>query len=257
VLHLLRWSWMMGLALAPWLSSPAEAQAPESNEPPAYRATVEQAVEEYDAKHFDEALTLFVRAHEIYPNARTLRGAGMAEFELRHYDESAQNLQAALDSKERPLVGALREQTAALLARARGFLATVTLTFEPTSAQLTVDGLEVPASPRLSLRIGEHVLRASAPGHRGETEILRVRGGEELRIDFKLQPNLMAVAPVEQEPRLYKNPWLWTAVGVVVVGAVVTGTLLATRDAGESRLVGRGTGNSVDGFSLSSLLGAR
>jgi outer membrane protein assembly factor BamD (BamD/ComL family) len=43
------------------------------------------AVAEYEAGHYQEARALFRQAHEKQPTARTLRGIGMASFELRDY----------------------------------------------------------------------------------------------------------------------------------------------------------------------------
>jgi hypothetical protein len=59
------------------------------------------------------------RAHAIFPNARTLRGLGMVEFELRSYVQSVQLLEQALAASVKPLDGKLRTDTEALLARAQ------------------------------------------------------------------------------------------------------------------------------------------
>jgi hypothetical protein len=46
-------------------------------------------VAEFEAGHLEDSRALFTRAHSTQPNARTLRGLGIAEFELRKYVESA------------------------------------------------------------------------------------------------------------------------------------------------------------------------
>src|SRR5688572_888187 len=74
---------------------PASGLAPvtpplDLSENPDYKRAVEEALKEYGLGHFEEARSLFRRAHGIYPNARTLRGLGMVEFELRHYVRAAQ-----------------------------------------------------------------------------------------------------------------------------------------------------------------------
>src|SRR5688572_7254192 len=76
---------------------PAPALAPatpplDPSENPDYKRAVEEALKEYGLGHFEEARSLFRRAHGIYPNARTLRGLGMVEFELRHYVRASQLL---------------------------------------------------------------------------------------------------------------------------------------------------------------------
>lgn len=209
----------------------------ESGEPAGYRETVEQALSEYAAKNYEEASSLFARAHALFPNARTLRGQGMAAFELRRYEESVGFLEAALSAREKALEGQLRSDTAALLARAQSFVARVELSLSPESATLAIDGKPVSYAARspLLLGLGEHSVSAEAEGYRPERKNVRVRGGEVLRIDLTLTPSPLEVAR-EQRPdqprRLVKSPWLWTAVGAVVVGAAVAGVLLATRDEG-------------------------
>jgi hypothetical protein len=220
-------------------------------EPAAYRATVEEALAEYGARNYEEASTLFSRAHELYPNARTLRGMGMAAFELRRYEESAKHLEAALESKVRPLDGELRQDTESLLARARGFLAVVKVALAPSHATLLLDGQPVTGN-ELNLKLGEHTLEVRAQDHRSERRTVRVHGGEVLHIDIALDRTGFAQGPVERPKPLYKNAWLWTGVGLVVVGGVVAGVLLATRD-NDTRTVPNETPNSLPGVSLSTL----
>src|SRR5437868_2687260 len=82
-------------AAAPVVKEPAES--------PQYRALLEEAVGEYDARRYEEARALFRRAHDLSPNARTLRGIGMASFELREYVEALRSLEGSLADKRRPL----------------------------------------------------------------------------------------------------------------------------------------------------------
>ena len=48
---------------------------------------------------------------------------------------------------------------------------------------------------------------------------MKAAGGEEITLVVVL-PEVPVAKQQEKKP-LYKNPWLWTAVGVVVVGAAV------------------------------------
>jgi len=57
-----------------------------------------------------------------------------------------------------------------------------------------------------------------------------------------------------QKRPLYKNPWLWTGVGVVVVGAAVAAGVLATRD---SELGAIKTSDNVPTGGVISVLGSR
>jgi hypothetical protein len=211
-----------------------------------YRAAVDEAVQEFALGHFQESLSLFERAHAVYPNARTWRGIGMAEFELRHYGRCIVALNTALSSGERPLEGALRADTEELLARANGFVANVSFALRPTTAKLRVDGVPVTLGPEQTvlLTAGEHVLEAEAAGYLSERRQVIVRGGTKETVQSALAappPEPPPAKPVAAEPpgpeteaaspkkrSVAKNPWLWTAVGVVVAGSAV-GTALALR----------------------------
>lgn len=139
--------------------------APDSVEAPTrYRKAVEAAVQEFEARNYAEARALFEQAHALYPNARTERGMGFAEFELRHYGPSVGHLEAALASSVRPLTAELRHETEELLARAKSFVAHVQVDAKPASATILIDGVtvEVPAGQALMLDVGDHMIEACA-----------------------------------------------------------------------------------------------
>src|SRR6185369_1334355 len=77
--------------------------AAQEAETPQYRGLLSEAVAEYDARRYEEARALFRRAHDLSPNARTLRGIGMASFELREYVEALRALEGSLVDQRRPL----------------------------------------------------------------------------------------------------------------------------------------------------------
>src|SRR4051794_41142067 len=82
-----------------------------------YHALAARAVAAFDAGHFAEARALFLRAHELWPSARTLRTLGMTAFDLQMYPEALRELQAALADQRRPLDAAQRTQVAELIKR--------------------------------------------------------------------------------------------------------------------------------------------
>jgi hypothetical protein len=195
-------------------------------EPEGYRAAVDEAIAEFTARRFEEARTLFARAHGIFPNARTLRGLGLAEFELRDYVACVQHLDAALKSEVRPLEAALRDQTEELRQRAAGFVARLTITSRPAAARLMVDGApaDSPKEPLL-LSYGMHSLELSAPGYEPERRSVVMAGGDErtLNVEFQRPLNVSLQRDVGRlEARWYENPWLWVAAGAVVVAAAAT-----------------------------------
>ncbi len=230
------------LALA-LLAAPRLVAAQPAAEPAAYRPLVEEAVAEYEASNFEEARSLFTKAIAIYPSARALRGLGMVEFELRNYGDSAADLERALASEAQPLQGELRAEAERLLTRARGFLARVNVSVEPASAIVSVDhrATQLGVDGSLLLELGDHLLEFQAAGYRPAERVLKVRGGEQLSLHILMRPEGSDAAPQDQtrpaidltasaqqrqaddDPRrpLYKNPWLWTGIGMVVAGAAL------------------------------------
>jgi tetratricopeptide (TPR) repeat protein len=166
----------LGRGLAP---ASAAAQEP-SAEVPGYREAVTEALAEFDAGHFLEARRHFTRAHELFPNARTLRGLGVVAYELRHYADSVRFCEQALAARTKPLEGPLREGTERLLVRARNLVAQLTIRAQPASTQVAVDGATprpLSAAPML-LDPGDHQLEFEAPGFAPERRALTVIGGE-------------------------------------------------------------------------------
>jgi tetratricopeptide (TPR) repeat protein len=162
-----------------------------------YGELIEAALREYRAHRFHEALSLFAKAHAVLPNARTLRGLGLVEFELRNYVESAALLERALAEPKRALTGGLRSETEQLWRRAEGFLARFELHSEQ-ALTVHVDGVqrEQAQGEPLAVAVGDHLLEFSAPGYVSERRVVRVRGGEREPLQVALQPQ-PALAPAD------------------------------------------------------------
>lgn len=215
-----------GALLSP-LSGYAQLESVElsASEPEGYRELVNAAVAEYGLRHFAEARGLFSRAHALSPNARTLRGLGTTEFELRNYSESVSYLEQALASTVKPLDPSLRERTERVLARARAFVGRLQLHVQPSSSLAIVDGLPVRgAKEEIVLPVGDHVVELQAPGYLPEKRKLRVDGGDckTLYIALTLQVDPAHASEQREPPRaLRKNPWLWTGIALVAAGTAV------------------------------------
>ena len=220
-----------------------------------YGAVLRAAESAFQAQNFAESRALYVRAHTLEPSARTLRGIGSASFALQTYDDAVVHLEQALASTARPLDGELRKETRTLLERAYGFVGRYMVGLTPASAQVWVDEVQTAlrTRDRLLLSIGGHAVEARAPGYEMERRSIEVVGGEDVELSFALMSSHAVATPaqaaqtvasdgadsnkrtlpdVEHEPGrpLYKNPWLWTGVGVVVAAIVVTVGVLAARD---------------------------
>jgi tetratricopeptide (TPR) repeat protein len=203
-----------------------------------YTEAVHLGLAEFEEKNFLEARVHFARAHALYPNARTLRALGMVHFELKNYVESAQFLQEALNANERPLEADKRDKTEKLLARALGYIARLTLDIEPET-QVVVDGKSTSLSSgsELVLGVGEHELEFRASGRMTDKRTLKVQGGEHETLRVQLaavssNPGAISSKSEDVAPGrpVYKSPWLWTAIGVVVVGAATATAVLLTRN---------------------------
>jgi hypothetical protein len=161
----------------------------DASDEPAYRKAIEEGLAEYDARHFEEARSLFRRAHEISPNARTFRGIGMTSFELRDYVSAVRNLSAALQDQRKPLTAEQRKNTQALLDRSRMFVDVYTLTMSPPNARVIIDGHAPEFEPdgTLVFGFGTHTVEASARGMAVRSFPVNVRGGERKELSVTLE----------------------------------------------------------------------
>lgn len=233
----------------------ATAQAQEKTETetsgsPDYRHAIAQAVSEFRQHNFAESRSYFARAHSIDPSARTLRGLGMAEFELHNYRECTQQLEAALQSQTRRLEGELRAETEDLLKRAQILIGRFTIKSKPNVNDLTVDGVStvLPPDRPLLLNVGDHLLELTAVGYGTEKRLLSVRGGEEETLSITFKKSLIVSGPRQVDRPWYAHPWVWVAVGAVIVGAATTGIVLAaTSEPATAQASGGSSGIVVEG----------
>jgi hypothetical protein len=199
---------------------------------PAYRKAIKEGLAEYLALHFEEARSLFRRAHRISPNARTFRGIGMTSFELRDYVAAVRNLSAALKDNRKPLSSEQRKHAQDLLDRSRMLVDVYTLTVSPRDARVLIDGRapELDGDGMLLLGVGLHNLEASAPGMTIRSLPINVRGGERKELSVTLerafvaggQPTETAVTRMEKPPsgvvsNRAATAWLLASGGVALL----------------------------------------
>jgi hypothetical protein len=168
--------------------------ASDATEDPAYRKAIKEGLAEYAAMHFEEARSLFWRAHGITPNARTFRGIGMTSFELRDYVAAVRNLSAALKDKRKPLSPEQRKHAQDLLDRSRMLVDVYSLSVSPSNARVLIDGRapELDADGTLLLGVGQHDLEVSAPGMVMRSLPINVRGGELKELSVTLERAMVA-----------------------------------------------------------------
>lgn len=183
-------------ALVCALGAAAGARAQQPAQEARYAQLINEAVGEFDAGRWEEALALFRAAHEVIPNARTLRGIGMAAFELRQYVDARRALEQALTDTRRALTPEQRRHVQGLLDRARTFTGRFRVRATPPDARVTIDGASPTLEPdgSLLLAIGSHEVAASMAGYRAARRPIAVRGGEDEELLMPLEVDASAGA---------------------------------------------------------------
>jgi hypothetical protein len=202
--------WALWLALAVTLGTGAVAPIPsgaqtEGAKPNApYDALIDNALEEYRMGHWAEAKAYFTQAHDLQPNARTLRGLGLVCYELRKYVEAIRHFRASLASPTRPLTETMRHGVTQLLSDAERFVARVEVRVTPADASLTLDGHPVTrdAEGWILVDAGSHELLAESPGYESSTRTLTTDGGETLRMSIALR----SIRPTVAEAAIAPSP---------------------------------------------------
>jgi hypothetical protein len=173
----------------------------DEGESPAYRKTIKDGVTEYEAHRFEEARSLFRRAHQISPSARTFRGMGMASFELRDYVSAIRNLSGALRDTRKPLSDEQRKHAQELMDRSSLFVDVYAIKVTPRNARVIVDGHapEVEPDGSLLFAFGRHSIEISAPGMELQTMRIDVRGGERKTVNIALKKSEPIATVDDQE----------------------------------------------------------
>jgi hypothetical protein len=164
-----------------------------------YKTTIAEALKEYNLGHWSEAEALFARAHELNPNARTLRGMGFTAFESRRYVLAVTQLKAALAETRNALTAAQRREAQLVVDRASAFIAHFQLLVTPENAELTINGAAVSRteSNELLLDPGDYEVVATAPGFKSGSARVTAEGGSPGRIVLELEPERPALPPPE------------------------------------------------------------
>lgn len=257
----------------PSASVPAQAAGGEGTVG-TYQQVIRDALTEYEAGNWAEARALFEQAHTLRPSARTLRGLGMASFELRNYVRAESELSAALQDSRQPLTTAQRTELTAILQRIARYVGKLTIKVEPPEATVLLDGAPL-SKTELDLDLGQHEISVSAPGHHSLNRNVMIEGGKHQTLELVLIPldikatdaarSASAASATEApppseavetesvpstaisadytlEPRsdgsVFETWWFWTAVGVVAAGGIVTAVVVANGSEDEPLLAG-------------------
>jgi tetratricopeptide (TPR) repeat protein len=178
------------------------------------------------AREFEEAYRLSQRGELLYNMGKSYDGAGDQARALRAYRRF---LSAVISSPDRKSVSDRVTALEKLVGR-------VVIRTSIDGAAVEVDGEKIGMSPldnALELNPGGHAVLATKEGYKSYRGKVVVAPGTEVTVDAKLD-SLVTVKFIEvrEKPQpVYKKWWLWTIVGVVAVGAAVTGGVLGSQAA--------------------------
>jgi hypothetical protein len=244
-----------GLAACLMLGSLLVASKALAEDTGRYNSTIQQALSEYSIGNWAEAIALFERAHELQPNARTLRGLALANFEYRRYVKALHFGREALASEARPLSRKQKEELEQVVARADGFVARFSVTTVPSDATLTVDGYPAVRAPDGSVLLdpGQHELTATTDDGLSARRTVNAESGRPGKLTITLAdaardeladktfPAPAAEPPTtqdvevkpeaEQESGSSIGPWVvMGAGGAVLIASAITGALTASAE---------------------------
>jgi hypothetical protein len=205
-------------------AGPAAAQEDEIDRA---RRLHDEGLELLHALRFADARDRFRASLEASPGIGAAFNLGLA---LRGTGEA----RAAVDIWTRLLADELgelsaeqRAQVEALVEEVRPLIGTLHLRIQgPPRASLRIDGessgeVERDDTRALMLDPGRHVLTLRAPGHETAERTVVLNRGEDT-------PLTLALEPLDTGGGVFTSPWFWTAVGVVVVGALTAVLVVAT-----------------------------
>lgn len=240
-------------ALLSFALTRASAQAPAGGgeEPLDYRETVQLATEEFNLHNYAEARALFAKAHALAPSARTWRGLGLAEFELRNYPKAVEHLERALVDEVKPLAGEMRASTLAVLRRAHDYVGRVVFEVAPAATNITLNGQPLERTGgELVLSVGDHVLEFDAIGYVTQRRTLRVvHGSQTLSVVLRsiAGPNESSAAGASHRGDAqragvptHRRWWLWTSIAVLAAGAAAATAIMVRGSPGRTEAYRRG-----------------
>jgi len=223
------------------IAAPAStAQAPSAAAQTQARAKLREGLAAMERGEHAKALSAFEAAYHLVPSPKVLFNQAMALAALGRHLEAAASFEGVLAAAGVPtdVAARARQQLAATERR----LARLTVTSAVAAAELQIDGRITPLDQPTRVSPGRHQVSVSLGDRRAAAE-LTLAAGEERTLTLsppepavprvvtrpapepEVSPPAVVrietpVAPVQRPTGtpLWKSPWFWTALGVVVVG---------------------------------------
>ncbi|HET8936496.1 MAG TPA: tetratricopeptide repeat protein [Polyangiales bacterium] len=198
-----------------------------------YKDLVKEGMLKYTRGFWPEARAYFLKAHELAPNARTLRGLALVSYDSRHYVDAIDYAEQSLAHPVQPLGDKMAEELKQLVAQAHKLIGHVELVTTPSAAELRVDGARVARRGDGSLWLdpGEHELSVAAAGYVSETRRLQTDAERSSRVEIALRsatvaPVRVAVKPAQPHTE-QRSALPWVVVGISGAVAAAGGVMLA------------------------------
>jgi hypothetical protein len=189
----------LALALALAMLGRASAQAPAASAQSEYEIALSQALDAHARGEYEAARLFMERAHGLEPSARTLRGLAIVAFAQGRHLDAIRQLDAALESKVKPLPDELRTAAQELLAHAWAQLGRYEVVVDPPDGDFLVDGAapDLYAERTIVLVPGPHVITARA----------RTRAPYELKFESRAgaRETLHVVLAVPPQPEVVEK----------------------------------------------------
>jgi tetratricopeptide (TPR) repeat protein len=178
--------------VAPVAAQDVDANADSSaaaSEDAKYSKLVADAVSAFDAGRYRESRELLMQAHQLRPNARTLRGMGLAAFELGRYSLALTDLDGALAETRQPMSPAQRKEVELLRAEANTLIARYVVHGLTPDAELRVDGEAPLWDPNRDLLLdqGSHSVTVVGAGEARSWSVV-ASGGQHSELDVRPPP---------------------------------------------------------------------
>lgn len=234
----------------PQRSADAEAVMA-SNE---YKDLVREGMLKYTRGLWDDARAFFLKAHELAPNARTLRGLALVGYDSKHFVQAIDYAEQALVHPVQPLTDKMKEELKKLTDQAQSQVARAELITTPANAELRVDGVLVArrADGTVWLDPGAREISVSAPDYLTETRRVELAEQQQARLEVALTSRTAAepahiATPAPKQRAQERSPLPWVLVGVSVGVAAVGGVMFGVDQADGSASVGTPLGVALLG----------
>lgn len=228
-----------GTSSGPSAASQGSATTPATGAPATTGPANEQAGEEASTRFkrglqlFDEgdytlALVEFERAYSLAPNYRALYNIALVNVQLGRYADASRTFEQYLHDGASAIPQSRRDEVAKTLEELKLRTATVDISTNVATAEVSLDGKPVDASrlrtPML-IDAGEHILRATSPGYQAAYRTVTLAGAD--RVAVHLQLVAIPEKPVGPQERGRNFFWPgFVATGVLATGAIVTGAVM-------------------------------